>query len=98
MSKFDGIRRAKAQEPDPLGSYSRTQKSDSPEIQQAALAGTQKRKGRPRGKRSDPGFRQVTAYLPKDLYRRVKLKLLEAGEQDFSELIADLLAAWLGDP
>ncbi|NJO86461.1 MAG: hypothetical protein HC818_08070 [Synechococcaceae cyanobacterium RM1_1_27] len=73
-------------------------------MQKSELSSTQlTRKGRPRGKRSDPSFEQVTAYIPKELYRRVKLKILaEEGEAgtptDFSELLADLLKEWLGDP
>ena len=54
------------------------------------------RRGRPPGKRSDPGFVQVTAYIPGDLYRRVRIGLLEdAKGQEFSELIAELLAGWM---
>ncbi len=52
--------------------------------------------GRPRGKRSDPAFEQVTAYVPRALYRRVRVALLEADRgQEFSELVAELLADWL---
>lgn len=52
--------------------------------------------GRPRGKRSDPAFEQITAYIRKDTHRQVKLALLQAGEdQEFSELVEDLLTQWL---
>lgn len=51
--------------------------------------------GRPRGKRSDPDFEQVTAYLPSALYTRVRIALMEDGRrQDFSGLMADLLTEW----
>ncbi len=54
------------------------------------------RKGRPPGKRSDPAYEQVTAYVPGELYRKVRIGLLEdAKGQEFSELVADLLSAWL---
>ena len=54
------------------------------------------RRGRPPGKRSDPGFVQVTAYVPGDLYRRVRIGLLEdAKGQEFSELVAELLVDWV---
>jgi hypothetical protein len=54
--------------------------------------------GRPRGKRSDPTFDQVTAYVPHDLYHRVRLALLEDDRgQEFSELVTELLAGWLAD-
>ena len=53
--------------------------------------------GRPRtGKRSDPGFQQVTALLPSDLYARVKVRIIEEKLcGDFSELVRDLLENWL---
>ena len=51
-----------------------------------------KRKGK--GKRSDPNFTQVSAYSPKDLHRRVKIELMEK-DQDFSELVTELLTNWL---
>lgn len=53
--------------------------------------------GRPRtGKRSDPGFQQVTALLPSDLYAQVKVRLIEEKlPGDFSELVRGLLENWL---
>ncbi len=54
------------------------------------------KKGRPPGKRSNPAFEQVTAYIPGELYRDVRIRLLQEGQgQEFSELVAELLAAWL---
>ncbi len=51
--------------------------------------------GRPKGKRSDPSYEQVTAYLPRALYKRVRLALMQADDrQDFSDLVADLLTEW----
>ena len=58
--------------------------------------GEPRRPGRPRGKRSDPTYEQVTAYIPRALYKQIRVALLQADEsQEFSELIADLLATWL---
>ncbi|MEJ7639352.1 MAG: hypothetical protein WKF75_15585 [Singulisphaera sp.] len=38
----------------------------------------------------------MTAYVPGELYRKVRIRLLEeARGQEFSELVADLLSAWL---
>lgn len=53
--------------------------------------------GRPRnGKRSNPGFQQVTALLPSDLYARAKVRLIEEkAHGDFSELLRGLLENWL---
>jgi hypothetical protein len=58
--------------------------------------GEPRRPGRPRGKRSDPTYEQVTAYIPRALYKQIRIALLQADEsQEFSELIADLLSTWL---
>ncbi len=48
------------------------------------------------GKRSDPDYEQVTAYLRKQTYRKVKMALLEEdSERQFSDLVEDLLTGWL---
>jgi hypothetical protein len=55
------------------------------------------RRGRPPGKRSDPAYSQVTAYIPEDLHRKVKIALLlEAEGREFSQLVEALLSDWLG--
>lgn len=55
-----------------------------------------KKRGRPRGKRSDPNFTQITAYLRAKTIDEVKVKLIQQGsKQDTSELIEKLLSAWL---
>lgn len=60
-----------------------------------AIAGESKI-GRPAGKRTDPAFRQVSAWLRKDTYGKVRARLFEAGEgREFSELVQDLLEKWL---
>jgi hypothetical protein len=46
------------------------------------------------GKRSDSDYRQVSAYVRRDTYQRVKLALLEE-EREFSELVEELLQHWL---
>lgn len=54
------------------------------------------KRGRPKGKRSDPDYEQVTAYIKKETYRQTKIALLQQGEvQDFSLLVEKLLAEWL---
>ena len=54
------------------------------------------KRGRPKGKRSDPDYEQVTAYIKKETYRSTKIALLQQGEvQDFSLLVEQLLAEWL---
>ena len=53
-------------------------------------------RGRPPGKRSDPDFEQVTAYIRKRTHQGVKIALLKEGKgQEFSELVEGLLAKWL---
>jgi hypothetical protein len=46
------------------------------------------------GKRGDPDYRQVSAYVRKDTHRKVKMGLLEE-DREFSELVEDLLRDWL---
>jgi hypothetical protein len=59
--------------------------------------------GRPggKGKKSNPSFRQVTAYFPKDLHNNATIALrlanqerVDADKEDFSELLTRLLANW----
>ncbi len=54
------------------------------------------RRGRPPGKRSSEDHEQVTAYLRRETYRKVRLALIEDGDaQDFSTLVDGLLVDWL---
>lgn len=93
MSRFDGILKAKgrgsAPEEAPPGPASAT----PPPVAPPSPAPP---RGRPKGKRSDPAYEQVTAYIPGELYRNVRIGLLQDAQgQEFSELVADLLSAWL---
>jgi hypothetical protein len=45
------------------------------------------------GKRSDPNYIQVGAYIPIELNKRVKRQLVDT-DKDFSELVAELLDQW----
>ena len=47
------------------------------------------------GKRSDPAYRQISTYVRSDLYRSVKRELL-LEDRDFSDLMDELLAEWIG--
>lgn len=54
------------------------------------------KRGRPNGKRSNAEFQQVTAYVRRDTYRKVSIKLLDREVKgEFSELIEELLQKWL---
>ncbi len=81
-SKFKGLLdAAKGREPEP-------QPEPQPE--------PPKSKGRPRGKRSNPDYEQVTAYIRRDTHRAIKMALLQEGEsREFSEVVEELLAEWL---
>jgi hypothetical protein len=55
------------------------------------------KRGRPaNGKRTNPDYEQVAAYIPKELHRRVKIRLLETAEdENFSDLVEWLLTQWM---
>lgn len=63
-----------------------------------------RRRGRPAGpaggKRSHPDYEQVSAYLPRQMHREIRLALLQSEVQtgqkrEFSTLVEELLATWL---
>jgi uncharacterized Rmd1/YagE family protein len=57
-----------------------------------------RRRGRPNGKRSSDQFKQVTAYIGVDTYKRTKISLFKkSGGQQFSELVDQLLVKWLNE-
>ncbi len=76
----------------------RKKKASAKQAQTAAPAvqGLAPRRGRPAGKRSDPDYEQVTAYIKKETHKDVKIGLLQEGQgREFSELVEDLLSKWL---
>lgn len=94
MSRFKGILDvAKHREPEPAAEPAPTPPpSPAPPVE----APPARRPGRPPGKRSDPGYVQVSAYIPDDLHHNVKLALLQERQgREFSELVGELLTAWL---
>jgi hypothetical protein len=54
----------------------------------------QQRRRKATGKRSDPNYIQVGAYIPKELNKDVK-RLLVDTEGDFSDLVTELLKQWV---
>lgn len=54
------------------------------------------RRGRAKGKRSNPDYEQVGAYIPKALNLEVKRLLLDK-ELDFSDLVTQLLQQWVSE-
>jgi hypothetical protein len=62
-----------------------------------AGTGVPRKVGRPRtGKRSDPDYRQVSAWIRRDTYDRVTRRLFtRENRREFSELVQSLLQDWL---
>ena len=96
MSKFQAIMDAKrsevAEEAPLIATITPTAKT----AKERDSTPVERKRGRPPGKRSDPNFEATTAYIRKDTHRNVKIALLHEGKgREFSELVEDLLAAWL---
>ena len=53
-----------------------------------------KKAKRQNGKRKNPAYQQLTAYVPKETFRQMKVALLRE-DQEISELIQELIEAWL---
>ena len=52
--------------------------------------------GRPKtGKRSNPDYRQVSAWIRRDTYDRVTIRLIREDRREFSDLVQTLLEDWL---
>ena len=88
MSKFSGLRGLKT------SATATAEQSGISATQNAGLSEPRKL-GRPRAKRSDPDYTQVTAYIRKDTYLAVKRKLLDLGAVEFSDTLQELLEDWL---
>ena len=59
------------------------------------------KRGRPPGvgKRNNPDYEQVSAYLNREVYRSVQIRLLQMNRRgEFSELVEFLLKKWLQAP
>ncbi len=90
VSKFDGI----FAETDKAKKRATKKKKAGASEETIATAA---KRGRPAsGKRSNPDFEQVTAYIRKRTHADVKIALLREGQrQEFSALVENLLAEWL---
>lgn len=87
MSKFSGLRGLKNTE-DTVPAVATPQVSEMPATQNDLP----KKLGRPRAKRSNPDFVQVSGYIPKNVYLAVKWKMLDQGGREFSEVLKELLS------
>lgn len=68
---------------------SKKNKKDTP-----LVAETPKKK-KSSGKRTDPDFKQVGAYVKKDTYLQIQKLLLDKPDKDFSDLVQELLSGYL---
>jgi len=56
----------------------------------------QSSRGRRLGKRTAPDYVQVGVYIPKQLHNKAKVLLINEGQdRDFSQLVGDLLSAYV---
>ena len=78
---------------------SKTQSTMSPQVEKEELSSVPAKRGRPKGKKSDPDFVSTIVYIRKKTHLQVKRLLLDLEEQgrkqDCSELVQELLDAWV---
>ena len=75
MSKFRGLMDAANSRENPTA-------QPAPVVMSSKQSG----RGRPRGKRSDPDFEQITAYIRKETHHGVKIALLQEGQRPASSV------------
>jgi hypothetical protein len=92
MSKFDGILSVKAID-NPKTKLKKPEVVAQPETSIHTGAQTQTKR---KGKRSDPDYTQITAYIKKSTHEDVMRKIYK--RQEFSELLEELLNEWLKQP
>ena len=96
MSKFKDILSAAKDIDNDLPKENQDQTIQISQKEKQIIEDKVNKKGRPKGKRSNPDFEQVTAYVRKDTYRQTKITLLNREDKlDFSDLVEQLLTEWL---
>lgn len=75
------------------------------ESNSSPTAQTERKRGRPKGRRSDPNYTQISALVPLELHQKVKIALIKnqmtqgitnsEASSDMSALIENLLQTWL---
>ncbi len=83
MSKFDGILSVKSDVNDKI--MSKTAKTSVNQTYKNTLKRV--------GKRSNPDYTQITAYIKKNTHEDVMRKIYK--QKEFSELLEELLSDWL---
>ncbi len=76
-------------------SKSESSKINNKEVEKVEEVKPKKRKSS--GKRTDPDFKQVGAYIRKDTYLQIQRLLLEQPDKDFSDLVEELLTDYLNN-
>lgn len=74
-----------------------SQPSATPSAPPQPASQPQAKRGRPAGgKRTNPEYEQVAAYIPKALYKQVRIRLMQMEpEGQFSDLVEVLLTRWM---
>ena len=67
--------------------------SETKDIDEASTSTSKKRNKS--GKRTDPSYKQVGAYVKKDTYLQIQKLLLDKPDKDFSDLVQELLSTYL---
>ena len=70
-------------------------KPATPKTKDPQVATNIPKKRRSTGKRTDPAYKQVGAYIKKDTYLQIQRLLLEQPDKDFSDLVQELLSDYL---
>ena|ERR671932_427905 len=101
MSKFSGLlerrKTSPLHAPDLEGSDPQTSNSLDFQPASSPILPSEGRPKRPRGKKGDPAYTQVTAYIKTDTYQRTQIRLLQlrGKKKEVSELLQELLTDWL---
>lgn len=97
MSKFDGLITAKPKQGDAKKAVSKktVAQAEATASTIATSAGQKNTKARTLGKRSDPNYTQITAYIKKDTHENVMRKIYK--QKEFSELVEELLTDWMNN-
>lgn len=89
MTRFDGL----------MGKLGKLPKAEDGNFDPETLPAPPKQSApvkKKRGKRNDPDYTQVTAYIKRETHHQVKIALLrEGGDREFSELVEELLLEYL---
>lgn len=101
QSKFSALLRTRKEDPtdaagEPQAKPVKDKPATNPVDERAGDRKAKRPRGRPKanGKRLNPDYTQVTAYIPSDLHTETKINLIRTGKREFSILIEELLTSW----